>query len=179
MGKLTTCSAYCKDTPPKEAIRVLVSRFWPRGKRKTDFDVKIKELSPSKKLLDHYAKEGKKLDTTDPKQMMRHMLIQSEFSQMYNEEMQELYPQILIMGLVGLIKRGTHVILYCQEKTGEFCHRHLLKELIISKLCRTTPLVPLDFHDQTWTWHAPKERIGLNKEQVGELEDYLRKNVDE
>lgn len=179
MGKLTTCSAYVKDTPPKEAIRVLVSRFWPRGKRKTDFDVKIKELSPSKQLLDHYAKEGKKLDTTDPRQLMRHALIQSEFSQMYNAEMEELLPQILILGLAELVRRGKHVVLYCQEKTGEFCHRHLLKELIISKICRTAPLVPLDFIDQTWNWRAPEEPNALNNEQITDLEDFLRENPDE
>lgn len=37
-----------------DGIRILISRYWPRGIKKEKFDIWYKDLSPSKNLLKDY-----------------------------------------------------------------------------------------------------------------------------
>ena len=48
--RVTTCSVY--DLPsPGDSLRVLVTRYWPRGVKKEGQDLWLPELGPSKELI--------------------------------------------------------------------------------------------------------------------------------
>lgn len=53
MSKIRVKSVYEKREKA-DGLRVLVTRLWPRGVKKTDVDVWLPALGPSRKLLADY-----------------------------------------------------------------------------------------------------------------------------
>jgi uncharacterized protein YeaO (DUF488 family) len=95
--------------------RILVTRFWPRGRSKKDLQLTewLRELGPSVKLL----KDWKKGD-----------ICWEVYEARYSEEMLAQQEKIR-----ELAKRARHktITLLCFEKEDDpCCHRHLLKKLI-------------------------------------------------
>lgn len=102
---------------PKEeldGLRILITRFYPRGIKKTHFDFWKKELAPSKQLLKEYKTEKKTWE---------------EFTESFQSELKTQESIDAIKDLKTK-SRSNNITLLCYEKDGESCHRYLLKKLI-------------------------------------------------
>jgi uncharacterized protein YeaO (DUF488 family) len=103
---------------PKEesdGLRILITRFYPRGVKKGRFDRWMRELSPSRELLKAYRSKEKSWRR-----------FKSEFiSEMKGNA--ESMRSIRDLGTESLHK---NVTLLCYEPSGEHCHRYLVADLI-------------------------------------------------
>ena len=100
---------------PKEygdGIRILVTRFYPRGVRKSHFDNRVRELAPSAELLQNYK---------------NHSIGWEEFAMYFKEELQN-DTSIEIINKLRSTRRN--ITLLCYEPDGTPCHRHLLHDII-------------------------------------------------
>jgi uncharacterized protein YeaO (DUF488 family) len=102
---------------PQDGVRILVTRFYPRGVKKGRFDRWDKRLSPSRELVLSY-KAGR--------------IGWKKFSLSFLREMKSQDSATAIEDLMSLSKHGD-VTLLCYEKEGENCHRQLLKRLVAKK----------------------------------------------
>jgi uncharacterized protein YeaO (DUF488 family) len=103
---------------PKEendGIRVLITRFYPRGVKKDRFDRWVRELSPSRKLLREYRTEEKSWD-----------VFESEFI----DELKANPSSLLAIQNLRKESRKGNVTLLCYEKSGSPCHRYVAAELV-------------------------------------------------
>ena len=110
---LKTKSIYA-ESGPGDGVRVLVTRFWPRGVRKGAVNEWRRELAPSAALLKRYRSMGMswrefvvsymaEVDTDEGRRAMAELRSQAE----------------------------THdVTLLCYERDGTHCHRHILHDVI-------------------------------------------------
>lgn len=111
---LKTKSIY--DTKEEsDGVRLLITRFYPRGVKKDRFDRWVKELSPSKELLHAYRLKEK------PWEVFR-----SEF---IAEMMRNPVSLEAIRALRTESKEGNVTIL-CYERGEDPCHRHVVAELV-------------------------------------------------
>lgn len=109
---------------PKEeddGIRILITRYWPRGIKKEYFDKWYKELSPSRDLLKRY--KYKKIDFP-------------LFGRLFLEEIQksnviEIWREILHESI-----KGNVITLLCYEKDESICHRKFIKKLCEQELSK-------------------------------------------
>ncbi len=99
----------------KDGLRVLITRFYPRGIKKTHFDNWIKDLAPSKELLREYKSQN---------------ISWSQLTSGFKSELQENPNSILALNDLKTKSKIKTITLLCFEKTGEPCHRHLLKKII-------------------------------------------------
>jgi uncharacterized protein YeaO (DUF488 family) len=95
---------------------VLIMRRWPRGVRKSQVDVWLKDASPSIELLEAYHHQG---------------LPWSTFERRYRTEMLEERPQVLD-DIRGLEREHGEVRLLCYERIPpeEHCHRLTLIDML-------------------------------------------------
>ena len=116
-----------------DGLRVLVTRFHPRGVRKERYDVWCRDLAPSKELLARH-KEGKiRWD-----RFLR--ALSSEIRR--NEAGQKMIIELNREG------RKRNVTLLCYERDGMPCHRHLVKMLVANPGARQSGLVPENTDDE-------------------------------
>jgi len=113
-----TKSVYHDPIDQDDGVRILVMRWWPRGasKEKKKIDIWIRELGPSKELLQDLM--GKKIGIP-------------EYEKRYFKEMESQTDRI--KELAELAGEG-NITLLCWEKTDEGCHRRLLKQLVENNL---------------------------------------------
>lgn len=115
----TTLSLKTKSIyAPKEesdGLRVLVTRYYPRGVKRDRFDSWTRELSPSKALLHSY-RSGK--------------TSWEEFESKFREEMKASTDAKETILALRKRSRDGPVTLLCYEKEGEHCHRHIVAEMI-------------------------------------------------
>lgn len=105
---------------PREAgdgMRILVTRYWPRGVKREHFDRWSKELAPSAELLRLYKQGG-----ISPK----------DYSVEYQKEIANDDARQILRELKQKVKIE-NVTLLCYEPDGKFCHRCILKKLIRSR----------------------------------------------
>lgn len=103
-------------------MRVLVTRFYPRGVKRTYFDLWIRDASPETALLKEY--RSKAIDW-------------GEFSRRFKSQMRTSPDsKHVVQDLVEILQKGENVTLLCYEKEGEKCHRYLLKAIIESAMKR-------------------------------------------
>ena len=103
---------------PKEeldGLRILITRFYPRGIKKTHFDFWKKELAPSKQLLKDYKTKKKTWE---------------EFTESFQSELKDQKESIETIKELKIKNKSNNITLLCYEKEGETCHRHLLKKII-------------------------------------------------
>jgi uncharacterized protein YeaO (DUF488 family) len=105
-----------------DGVRVLITRYYPRGIKKSHFDLWLRHASPETTLLKSY-KSGK--------------IGWKEFSKEFKKQMRASPDsKEAIEELVELLKKEETVSLLCYEKEGLNCHRYLVKELVDSALRR-------------------------------------------
>jgi uncharacterized protein YeaO (DUF488 family) len=94
----------------------LITRFWPRGKKKDFVDLWDPDLGPSKELLVAF-KNGK--------------VTWEQYDQRYRKERQTSWGQEAIERLKQIQKKKKVICLLCYERNGDpHCHRYILKEII-------------------------------------------------
>ena len=103
---------------PKErgnGKRILVSRLHPRGVKKSQYDLWLKELSPSLDLIHEYK---------------NNIITWKKFFSKYKKELQENLMAVEIMQELYKKSKASNITLLCFEPDGVPCHRHLLREII-------------------------------------------------
>ena len=97
-----------------EGLKILVTRYWPRGHRKEEIDLWLRELAPSKKLFTDWKS---KTITWD------------EYERRFKEEKSSHPEAITKMREIKQLSEQQDVFLLCNE-TEYPCHRYILMELI-------------------------------------------------
>ncbi|MCL5069192.1 MAG: DUF488 family protein [Thaumarchaeota archaeon] len=97
-----------------DGLRVLVTRFWPRGVKKDRISVWIRDLAPSAQLLKSY-KDGRVSWPT--------------FVGFFKNELQDNQNARETIEYLKVRARNSSVTLLCYEREGP-CHRFVLKEMI-------------------------------------------------
>ena len=111
-GMIKTKSIYAPSCQ-SDGTRVLITRHHPRGVSKDKYHEWLRDATPSKDLLAQY-KAG--------------LLTNDEFASKYKVEMESAIEVVASLRLMH--KMGSTITLLCYEREGEFCHRHVLKEII-------------------------------------------------
>lgn len=111
---IKTKSIY-KPIDEEDGLRVLITRWYPRGVKREKYDVWVRELSPSPELL-------KKYKNSEIKWVDFSASLLLEFKNNLDS----------VEALYTLRSKGAleNITLLCYEKDGEQCHRHLVKNLI-------------------------------------------------
>ena len=97
-----------------EGLKILVTRYWPRGHRKEEFDLWLRELAPSSRLF------------TDWKSKT---ITWEEYARRFKEEKSSNPEAIKKMREIKQLSEQQDVFLLCNE-TEYPCHRYILMELI-------------------------------------------------
>ncbi len=117
---LSTASIYAPGASgPSSGLRVLVTRYWPRGVKKESVDLWLKGLGTAPDLIAQW-----KAGTVESE----------EFSRRYTEGLESEEAKSALEVLRSAIKGAGNerVTLFCTCKEGAECHRELLKELLES-----------------------------------------------
>ena len=122
-AEVRTKSIY-KPREDGDGVRVLVTRFYPRGVKKTHFDRWVRDLAPSAQLLKKYKSNG---------------VTWGQFSRAFRRELRDGCGAARIRDLHAESRRLT-VTLLCYEPEGANCHRHLLKDMIADPSALAGPL---------------------------------------
>lgn len=98
-----------------DGLRVLITRFYPRGVKRERYDIWVRDLAPSAELLRRY--KSSDVGWTDFKSSLL-----DEFSGNIDsvEAIHALHAQ----------SSTQDIILLCYEKDGVPCHRHMVRDLI-------------------------------------------------
>lgn len=104
-----------------DGIRILISRYYPRGIRKENFDRWYRELSPSTDLLRKY-KDGK-INRAAFFQFFCHDICN-------HDEKLELCKELAMEGV------DKSITLLCYEKEEIFCHRYYIKKICEDELSK-------------------------------------------
>ena len=105
-----------------DGTRILITRYWPRGIKKENFDKWYKELSPSKNLLKNY-KEGR----------IDFQLFEKLFR---NEIMENKNIIDICQNIAKEAVNGKEVTLLCYEKDESNCHRKLIRKICEEELLK-------------------------------------------
>ena len=96
-----------------DGIRILVTRYYPRGIRKDKFDRWHRELSPSRNLLKSL-KEG--------------VISQNVFFQIFRRELNNDPEKIKVCKQMAIESLEKNITLLCYEKEENSCHRLYVKK---------------------------------------------------
>lgn len=100
---------------PSDGHRVLITRFYPRGIHRSHFDDWVFALSPSSQLLFQY-KEGK--------------VSWDAFKTSFLVQLRNEVEGLEAIDALHDWSRHHDITLLCYEKSGQPCHRHLVREVI-------------------------------------------------
>jgi uncharacterized protein YeaO (DUF488 family) len=110
---LKTKSIY-EPTEEGDGIRLLITRFYPRGVKKERFDRWTRELSPSRELLRAYRSKEKSWEV---------------FKAEFVAELEANPSSVAAIRALRRESRKGNVTLLCYEKSGIPCHRYVVVEL--------------------------------------------------
>ena len=97
-----------------DGLRVLVTRHYPRGVKRSHFDAWYKDLAPSAGLLKSYRGGAIQWDA---------------FMVKYKSEIDDAW-SLGIINWLHLLSAKSDITMLCYERDGEPCHRHILREAI-------------------------------------------------
>lgn len=107
-----------------DGTRILITRYYPRGIRKENFDRWYRELSPSKSLLQNY-KDGK--------------ISQNVFFQFFCKDIRDDYKKLELCKQLSMEGVNKNITLLCYEKEEIFCHRYYVKKICDHELSKLKP----------------------------------------
>ena len=128
---ITTKSIF-QPAEEKDGLRVLITRYYPRGVKKTHFHYWVQALAPSRELLFQY-KEGK--------------VTWSEFEQNFLSEIRDNNDSLDAIYALNDFARNQRVTLLCYEKAGNPCHRHLVRDVVADPNLLSAHFEPEDAYD--------------------------------
>jgi uncharacterized protein YeaO (DUF488 family) len=102
---------------PGDGLRVLITRYYPRGVKKDRFDRRVVALSPSRELLLSYRSGGMDWE---------------EFSNAFLAELLANPESIDAIRSLHEVSKERDVTLLCYEKPGLPCHRYIVRDLVAS-----------------------------------------------
>ena len=105
-----------------DGTRILITRYWPRGIKKENFDKWYKDLAPSRNLLKDY-KEGR----------IDFQLFEKLF---WNEISKNKNVIDICRGIAKDAFDGKEFTLLCYEKEESNCHRKLIRKLCEDELLK-------------------------------------------
>jgi|SRR6187200_1247698 len=105
-----------------DGIRILISRYWPRGIKKEKIDKWYKDLSPSKNLLKDY-KNGE----------IDFQLFETLFK---NEITKNNHVIDICHNIAKEVFNGKECTLLCYEKDESNCHRKLIRKICEEELLK-------------------------------------------
>lgn len=121
---------HARHYPEKDdGIRLLVTRWWPRGVTKQSVDNWLPVLAPSATLLRAYRDDDLLPKVLNPVQNSEDAKFKV-FTGLYLEEMQSAESQLCIRGLAQELEVGATLTLLCACHATTYCHRTILKTLI-------------------------------------------------
>ncbi len=98
-----------------DGVRILITRYYPRGIKKSHFDLWFRDLSPSPELLSMY----------------KHSICDwGEFKELLIKEITTNQKAIEYIRILKAISKDIDITLLCYEREGKNCHRHIIKKLI-------------------------------------------------
>ena len=112
---IKTKSIYQPVEENDDGIRVLITRYYPRGMKKDKFDCWIRELSPSSHLLRNYQQCNYTWE---------------QFKTEFISEIRNNKNSLSIIRELNMQNESIVITLLCYEKEGEKCHRNILKDII-------------------------------------------------
>lgn len=99
----------------EDGLRILITRFYPRGVKKEHFDLWIRELSPSVSLLSSY-KKGE--------------CNWQEFKINFLSELRDNIDSLEAVHALNDYSSSQDITLLCYEKQNQPCHRHLVRDIL-------------------------------------------------
>ena len=112
---IKTKSIYKPVEEEEDGLRVLITRWYPRGVKREKYDIWMRELAPSAELLKKY--KNSEIKWTD-------------FSKNLLSELRNNADSIEAINTLHAKGSLENITLLCHEKDGEQCHRHMIKNLI-------------------------------------------------
>lgn len=114
-----------------DGLRILVTRFTPRGCSRVRYDAWMPNLAPSEPLLKLW--QARRISWEDFSAHYKAELFQEAPMDQGNERIKN-YGQKFTLRLLKKLARREPITLLCQcDEDEKQCHRHLLKRLIESK----------------------------------------------
>jgi uncharacterized protein YeaO (DUF488 family) len=98
-----------------DGVRVLITRYYPRGIKKDKFDCWVRELSPSASLLRNY-RFGK--------------YNWKDFRLAFISELRNNKDSLERIKALNAQHESIVITLLCYERQGEPCHRYIVKDAI-------------------------------------------------
>lgn len=128
---IKTKSIY-SPTDENDGLRVLITRFYPRGIKREKYDVWLRELAPSRELLRLY-----KTDEINWNDFLTELL----------SELRDNDNSIDAIRTLNTKSNMQDITLLCYEKDGLPCHRHLIKELVGKPAMLASNFIPKNTND--------------------------------
>lgn len=132
---IRTKSIY-KQVDEEDGLRVLITRFYPRGVKREKYDIWVRSLAPSAELLKRY-----KNDEID----------WSDFKNALFCELRDNIDSVETIYTLQTKNLMQNVTLLCYEKDGCPCHRHMVRDLIEDPRLLQSNFVPENTNDQKST----------------------------
>ncbi|TAK06046.1 MAG: DUF488 family protein [Candidatus Manganitrophaceae bacterium] len=128
---LRTKSIHSPIDSKKDGLRILVARFRGRGIKKDRYDVWMANLGPSEPLLRDFLSGT--IDWGAYARRYKAEMFQSGGADQYNKVIRN-HGQKFTLRLIKKLAQTEPITLLCHcAEEEEHCHRHLLKEMILSK----------------------------------------------
>ena len=132
---IRTKSIY-KQADEEDGLRVLITRFYPRGVKREKYDIWVRSLAPSAELLKRY--KNTEIDWDDFKTTLFY-------------ELRDNIDSVEAIYTLQTKNMMQNVTLLCYEKDGCPCHRHMVRDLIEDPRLLDTKFIPknTDYHKPT------------------------------
>lgn len=128
---LKTKSIHSPVDPEGDGLRILVARFRGRGVRKERYDVWMANLGPSEPLLRGFLSGA--IDWSSYTRRYKAEMFQSGGVDQHNKVILNHGQKFTLRLIKKLAERQPVTLLcHCAEEEKQ-CHRHLLREIILSK----------------------------------------------
>jgi uncharacterized protein YeaO (DUF488 family) len=111
---LQTKSIY-EEKNSSGGLRILITRFYPRGVKKERFDLWLRGASPTPGLLKEF-KTG--------------VIGWAEFSKRFRKQLISLEESKAAIDQIAELSKSGDITLLCYEKEGENCHRTIVKSRV-------------------------------------------------
>ena len=111
----------------KDGLRILITRFYPRGVKRERYDVWIRPLAPSAGLLKRY--KNTEINWND-------------FKTALLSELRDNMDSVEAIHTLQAKSLTQDITLLCYERDGRPCHRHMVRDLIEDSRLLDTGVVP-------------------------------------
>ena len=144
---IKTKSIY-KSIEEEDGLRVLITRWYPRGVKREKYDIWVRELAPSAELLKRY--KNTEVDWDDFKITLLF-------------ELRDNMDSVEAIHALQARSNMQDITLLCYEKDGCPCHRHMVRELVEDPRLLQSKFVPENTNNQKST---PMEIHIANKKRL-------------